>query len=133
MIREYMSILTNERWRISESDTCIMINGDDIVPETMTGTISSLIAGAPKNSGKIVILRTKCEENTVKFSSRKSFGCKSKINLSELMRTGAEKFDGIGGGHNAAAGAKITKDKLDGFLNYLEINVINVSNSGSSQ
>ncbi|EIJ66959.1 DHHA1 domain protein [Candidatus Nitrosopumilus salaria BD31] len=133
MIREYMNILTNERWRISESDTCIMVNGEDIVPETMTGTISSLIAGSPKNSGKIVILRTKGEENTIKFSSRKSFGCKSDINLSELMRTGAEKFDGIGGGHNAAAGAKITKDKLDGFLNYLEVNVINVSSSGNSQ
>ena len=133
MIREYMNILTNERWRISESDTCIMVNGEDIVPETMTGTISSLIAGSPKNSGKIVILRTKGEENTIKFSSRKSFGCKSEINLSELMRTGAEKFDGIGGGHNAAAGAKITKDKLDEFLNYLEINVINVSSSGNSQ
>jgi RecJ-like exonuclease len=132
MIREYMNILTNERWRISESDTCIMVNGEDIVPETMTGTISSLIAGSPKNSGKIVILRTKGEENTIKFSSRKSFGCKSKINLSELMRTGAEKFDGVGGGHNAAAGAKITKDKLDEFLNYLEINVINVSSSGNS-
>jgi len=133
MIREYMNILTNERWRISESDTCIMVNGEDIVPETMTGTISSLIAGSPKNSGKIVILRTKGEENTIKFSSRKSFGCKSEINLSELMRTGAEKFDGIGGGHNAAAGAKITKDKLDEFLNYLEVNVINVPSSGNSQ
>ena len=55
----------------------------------MTGTISSLIAGAPKNSGKIVILRTKGEENTIKFSSRKAFGCKSNINLNELMRTGS--------------------------------------------
>jgi len=131
-IREYMDILTNERWRISESDTCIMVNGENIVPETMTGTISSLIAGSPKNSGKIVILRTKGEENTIKFSSRKSFGCKSDINLSELMRTGAAKFSGIGGGHNAAAGAKITKDKLDGFLNYLEVNVINMSSSDNS-
>ncbi|NNM02373.1 MAG: DHH family phosphoesterase [Nitrosopumilus sp.] len=133
MIREYMSILSNERWRISESETCIMVNGEDIVPETMTGTISSLIAGSPKNSGKIVILRTKGEENTIKFSSRKSFGCNSDINLSEIMRTGAEKFDGIGGGHNAAAGAKITKDKLDEFLNYLEVNVVNVSSPSSSQ
>ncbi len=133
MIREYMNILTNERWRISESKTCIMVNGEDIVPETMTGTISSLIAGSPKNSGKIVILRTRGEENTIKFSSRKSFGCTSDINLSEIMRTGAEKFDGIGGGHNAAAGAKITKDKLDEFLNYLEVNVINVSSSVNSQ
>jgi len=110
-----------------------MVNGEDIVPETMTGTISSLIAGSPKNSGKIVILRTKGEENTIKFSSRKSFSCKSEINLSDLMRKGAKQFDGIGGGHDAAAGAKITKDKLDGFLNYLEVNVVNVSNANKSQ
>ena len=133
MIREYMNIIANERWRISESETCVMVNGEGIVPETMTGTISSLIAGSPKNAGKIVILRTHGDENTIKFSSRKSFGCKSSINLSELMRTGAEKFDGIGGGHDAAAGAKITKDKLDGFLSYLELNVINVPSSGNSQ
>jgi RecJ-like exonuclease len=133
MIREYMKVLSNERWRISESETCVMVNGEDIVPETMTGTISSLIAGSPKNAGKIIILRTKGEENTIKFSSRKSFGCKSEINLSELMRTGAKKFDGVGGGHNAAAGAKITKDKLDEFLNYLEINVVNVSSTSNSQ
>ena len=129
MIKEYMNILSNERWRISESETCVMVNGEDIVPETMTGTISSLIAGSPKNIGKIIILRTKGEENTIKFSSRKSFSCKSDINLSELMRKGAEKFNGIGGGHNAAAGAKITKDKLDEFLNYLEVNVVNVPNT----
>jgi RecJ-like exonuclease len=132
-IREYMNILTNERWRVSESKTCVMVNGEGIVPEMMTGTISSLIAGSPKNAGKIVILRTGGEENTIKFSSRKSFGCKSDINLSELMRTGAEKFDGVGGGHNAAAGAKITKDKLDGFLDYLEVNVVNMSSTGNPQ
>jgi len=133
MIREYMNVLTNERWRVSESKTCVMVNGEGIVPEMMTGTISSLIAGSPKNAGKIVILRTGGEENTIKFSSRKSFGCKSDINLSELMRTGAEKFDGVGGGHNAAAGAKITKDKLNGFLDYLEVNVVNMSSTGNSQ
>ncbi|HET9009510.1 MAG TPA: DHH family phosphoesterase [Nitrosarchaeum sp.] len=133
MIREYMNVLTNERWRVSESKTCVMVNGEGIVPEMMTGTISSLIAGSPKNAGKIVILRTGGEENTIKFSSRKSFGCKSEINLSELMRKGAEKFDGVGGGHNAAAGAKITKDKLDGFLDYLEVNVVNMPSTGNSQ
>jgi len=133
MIKEYMNILSNERWRISESENCVMVNGEDIVPETMTGTISSLIAGSPKNTGKIIILRTRGEENTIKFSSRKSFGCKSEINLSELMRNGAEKFNGIGGGHNTAAGAKITKDKLDGFLKYLEINVVNMPSTSDSQ
>ena len=133
MIRNYMNILANERWRVSESKMCIMVNGEGVVPEMMTGTISSLIAGSPKNSGKIVILRTNTEEGTIKFSSRKSFGCKYEVNLSQLMRTGAEKFDGIGGGHAAAAGAKITKDKLDGFLDYLEANVLNVQGTSNSR
>ncbi|MFB5598123.1 MAG: DHHA1 domain-containing protein [Nitrosopumilaceae archaeon] len=132
MIRDYMNILGNERWRISENKMCVMVNGEGVVPETMTGTISSLIAGSPKNAGKIVILRTNGEEGTIKFSSRKSFGCKSDVNLSALMRTGAEKFEGVGGGHDAAAGARITKDKLDEFLDYLEANVINVQSSSNS-
>ena len=133
MIRNYMNILSNERWRINDSPNCVMVNAEGVVPETMTGTISSLIAGSPKNTGKIVILRTNGEEGTIKFSSRKSMGCKSEVNLSNLMREGAKKFDGVGGGHDAAAGARITKDKLDGFLDYLEENVINVQSSSNSQ
>jgi RecJ-like exonuclease len=133
LIRNYMNILANERWRINDSTSCVMVNAEGIVPETMTGTISSLIAGSPKNAGKIVIIRTNGEEGTIKFSSRKSFSCKSKVNLSNLMRNGAEKFDGVGGGHDAAAGAKITKDKLDAFLDYLEQNVLNVQGSDNSR
>jgi RecJ-like exonuclease len=128
-----MNILANERWRINDTTNCVMVNAEGIVPETMTGTISSLIAGSPKNAGKIVIIRTNGEEGTIKFSSRKSFSCKSKVNLSNLMRNGAEKFDGVGGGHDAAAGAKITKDKLDAFLDYLEQNVLNVQGSDNSR
>lgn len=123
MIRDFMNILSNERWRTSYSTNYLLVNGEGVIPETMTGTISSLLAGSPKNAGKIVILRTSGEENTIKFSSRKSIGCKSDVNLSVLMRAGAEKFNGIGGGHDAAAGARITKDKLDGFLDFLEESV----------
>ena len=107
MIREYMNVLSKERWRISENPQHVMVNGEGLIPEKMTGTISSIIAGAPKNAGKIVILRTNAEEDKIKFSSRKSNDCKSSVNLSELMRNGAEKFEGVGGGHDAAAGAKI--------------------------
>ena len=133
MIREYMNVLGNERWRMSSDKNCVMVNAEGLVPETMTGTISSLIAGSPKNIGKIVILRTDGSEGTVKFSSRKSINCKSNVNLSDLMRNGAEKFDGVGGGHNAAAGARITKDKLDEFLDYLEENVTKLHSRDNSQ
>jgi RecJ-like exonuclease len=133
MIRNYMNILSNDRWRTMEKENYLMINGEGIVPETMTGTISSIIAGSPKNIGKIIILRTNGDDGTVKFSSRKSLNCKSVVNLSDLMREGAKKFEGIGGGHDAAAGAKITKDKLDEFLNYLEDNVVKLQSPDSNQ
>ena len=133
MIREYMNVLGNERWRTNSDEHCVMVNAEGLVPETMTGTISSLIAGSPKSIGKIVILRTDGSEGTIKFSSRKSVSCKSDINLSDLMRTGAERFDGMGGGHAAAAGAKITKDKLDEFLDYLEENVTKLQSRDNNQ
>ena len=132
-IREYMKVLGNERWRTNSDQNCVMINAEGLVPETMTGTISSLIAGSPKNLGKIVILRTDGAEGTVKFSSRKSNTCNSDVNLSDLMRNGAQKFDGVGGGHDAAAGAKITKDKLDDFLDYLEKNVTKMQSNNNNQ
>ncbi len=133
-IREYMNMLRSERWRISESGSCVMVNGEGLVPEAMTGTISSLIAGSPKNAGKIVIMRTDGEEGgTVRFSSTKSFGCGSGVNLNRLMRAGAKKFDGVGGGHDGTAGATIAKDKLDGFLDYLEINVVKVPGQGDGR
>ena len=131
-IRDYMNILTNERWRINNTENYVLVNAEGLVPETMTGTISSLIAGSPKNSGKIVFLRTDSSEGMIKFSSRKSNGCKSDVNLSFLMKNGAERFDGIGGGHDAAAGAKITKDKLDEFLDYLEENVTKMQSTNKS-
>ncbi len=132
-IRDYMNVLSNERWRTAENMNCVMVNGEGVVPEMMTGTITSIIAGAPKNTGKIVILRTNGEEGMIKFSSRKSNTCNLNINLSSLMRTGAAKFDGVGGGHDAAAGAKITKDKLDDFLDYLEGNVTNLQDPNNTQ
>jgi RecJ-like exonuclease len=110
-----------------------MVNGEGLVPENMTGAVSSLLGGSHKNNGKIIILRTNGEEGTLKFSSRKSTGCKSEANLGLLMRSCAAKVSGVGGGHDAAAGARITKDKLDEFLDCLEENVTTVQSSNNSK
>ncbi len=122
-LRTYMNTLSSERWRITDNGSYLLVNGEGLVPENMTGAVSSLLGGSQKNTGKIIILRTNGEENTIKFSSRKSTGCKSEVNLGLLMRECASKVSGVGGGHDAAAGARITKDKLDEFLDYLEENV----------
>jgi single-stranded-DNA-specific exonuclease len=125
-LRTYMNTLSSERWRITDNGTYLMVNGEGLVPENMTGAVSSLLGGSQKNTGKIIILRTNGDEGTIKFSSRKSTGCKSEVNLGLLMRECAAKVSGVGGGHAAAAGARITKDKLDEFLDHLEKNVTRV-------
>ncbi len=132
-LRTYMNTLSSERWRIIDNGSYVLVNGEGLVPENMTGAVSSLLGGSQKNTGKIIILRTNGEEGTIKFSSRKSTGCKSEVNLGLLMRECASKVSGIGGGHDAAAGARITKDKLDEFLDYLEENVSRMQSASVSK
>jgi single-stranded-DNA-specific exonuclease len=126
LLRTYMNALSSERWRVVDNGKYVMVDGEGLVSENMTGAVSSLLGGSQKNTGKIIILRTNGEDGTIKFSSRKSTGCKSEVNLGLLMRSCATKVSGVGGGHNAAAGARITKDKLDEFLGCLEENVTRV-------
>ncbi len=133
LLRTYMNVLASERWRVVDNGNYLMVNGEGLVPENMTGAVSSLLGGSQKNTGKIIILRTNGEEGTIKFSSRKSTGCKSEINLGLVKRSCAIKVSGLGGGHDAAAGARITKDKLDEFLDCLEENVARVQGSSLSK
>ena len=132
-LRTYMNTLSSERWRITDNGSYLMVNAEGLVPENMTGAVSSLLGGSQKNTGKIIILRTNGDEGTIKFSSRKSTGCKSEVNLGLLMRECAARVSGVGGGHAAAAGARITKDKLDEFLDYLEQNVSRMQSSSVSE
>ena len=100
-----------------------MVNAEGVVSETMTGTIASLISGSPLYAGKMIILWTGGAGNTIKFSSRKARGCPDTPHLDDIMSRGAQRCEGVGGGHDMAAGARIGKDKLDEFLDFIETDV----------
>ena len=121
-VREHIAALRGERWRIDGSGPCVTVNGDGVVPEEMTGAVSSVMAGSARSSGKIVLLHTQHGEE-VKFSSRKSPGCGPEPDLHELMREGARRCGGYGGGRRGSAAARISKDRLDDFLGYVKGNV----------
>lgn len=125
-IREYMNIISSERWRTTVQDILVLVNAEGVVSETMTGTIASLISGSPLYAGKMIILWTGGDGNTIKFSGRKSRGCPDTPRLDEIMSRGAQRLGGVGGGHDMAAGARIGKDKLDEFLDFIEADVKNV-------
>ncbi len=119
-LRNYISTLFSEKWRMTDDGTSTLINGDGLVAQDMLGAVSSLLSGSPTLAGRLIFARTLAQDGTYKFSSRKSQGCVSKANLGLVMRHCAESTQGTGGGHAAAAGCRIPSTTLEQFLSCLK-------------
>jgi RecJ-like exonuclease len=117
-LRNYISTIFNEKWRVSDDGKVALVNGDGLVAEDMLGAVSSLLAGSQNLAGRLVFVRSLAGD-TYKFSSRKGLGSASKANLGLIMRHCAESVKGTGGGHAAAAGCRIPSSALDDFIAYL--------------
>ena len=123
MLRNYISTIFSERWRLIDDGKSVMVNGDGLVAEDMLGAVSSLLSGSPSLYGKLLFIRSKSKDGTYKFSSRKCLRCESSVNLGLIMRECAARFDGTGGGHDAAAGARVAGEKVEEFIACIKENV----------
>ncbi len=123
MLRNYISTIFSERWRLIDYGKTVMVNGDGLIAEDMLGAVSSLLSGSPSLYGKILFIQTKAKDGTYKFSSRKCLRCESSVNLGLLMRECAARFNGNGGGHDAAAGARVAGEKVEEFVACIKGNV----------
>ncbi len=100
-----------------------MLFGEDVIPESIIGTISSMLIfdkykGVDK-SKPIFGLAERKDENVYKVSGRAHEKIVKKgINLSKAIRDACDLsgLDVLGGGHPPAAGTKIPLDKVDIFL-----------------
>lgn len=118
-LRNYISTIFSEKWRVADDGKIALVNGDGLVADDMLGAVSSLLSGSPTLAGRLIFVRTLSKDGTYKFSSRRSLGCTSQANLGLIMRHCAEQFNGTGGGHSAAAGCRILSASLDPFLSCL--------------
>lgn len=118
-LRNYISTIFNEKWRVNDDGKITIVNGDGLVVEDMLGAVSSLLSGSPSLPERLLFVKTLSKDSTYKFSSRKSLGCKSKANLGLIMRHCAEAVGGTGGGHAAAAGCRIPHTSLENFISKL--------------
>lgn len=123
ILRNYISTIFSERWRLVDDGKTVMVNGDGLVAEDMLGAVSSLLSGSPSLYGKLLFIRTKTKDGAYKFSSRKCLRCESKVNLGLLMRECAARFNGNGGGHDAAAGARVKVESVEKFVACIKENV----------
>jgi single-stranded-DNA-specific exonuclease len=115
-LRNYISTIFAEKWRLVDDGKALFINGEGLLDEDMIGAVSSLLSGSPTFGGRLLFVRTLARDNTYKFSSRKCLGCKSELNLGLLMRHCSELVGGVGGGHIAAAGCRIPYARLESFM-----------------
>lgn len=120
-LRNYISTIFSEKWRLVDDGKNAFVNGDGLLAEDMLGAVSSLLSGSPTLGGRLLFVRTLAKDGTYKFSSRKCLGCTSQANLGLIMRHYAEEFKGSGGGHSAAAGCRIPPAALEDFLARLRV------------
>ena len=132
-IRGQMDRIAGERGRSHRGRRILTVNASGIVPESMAGTIASLLAGSPRNAGMIVVLTADGDEaGTSKVSARAAPGAPGRVSLAALMREAGAAFGGVGGGHDAAAGARVPRDKLDDFLDRLDSDVARMHGDDSA-
>jgi len=117
ILANYMDLLTKNKERIDDNDKLLVIHGEDIINENMTGALSTILSMSNQNTEKAILVLSKTEDGNIKISGRASRLILQKgANLGKIMQTLAEKFSGIGGGHDVAAGAEISPQAKLAFL-----------------
>jgi single-stranded DNA-specific DHH superfamily exonuclease len=121
-LNESLSWIENNH-KIQQKDSIQYFLGEDVIPESIIGTISSILildrAKGVDISKPIFGLAKRKDEEVYKVSGRAHEKIVNQgINLSEIIREACErsKIDSLGGGHPPAAGTKIPTEKLEVFL-----------------
>jgi RecJ-like exonuclease len=122
-ITKYLNWIMEKPGRIEEFGNVYVVRGDDFINEKVVSTISSILStNLPKPEKPLLAYAKVPEEDAVKFSARTlDMMTERGLNLGEIMRTAAEKFDGRGGGHNIAAGAQVPIEYVDDFIKYVDV------------
>ncbi len=129
ILRDYKKTLSkslswiHDNHKIQQKEYIQFFFGEDIIPESIIGTISSMLIfdkykGVDK-SKPIFGLAERKDEKVYKVSGRAHEKIVKKgINLSKAIRDACDLsgLDVLGGGHPPAAGTKIPLDKVDIFL-----------------
>ncbi|MEM0364241.1 MAG: DHH family phosphoesterase [Candidatus Nitrosocaldus sp.] len=128
-LRGYISTIMGERWRVVDDGMLAMVNGDNLIAQDMLGAVSSLLSGSQAFQGRVIVVRTRTDDGMYKFSCRKGLNCSIDVNLGLLMRECSSRCNGVGGGHSAAAGARISADMLDEFMRCVKEGVYSKSSA----
>src|SRR5215471_2879756 len=110
-----ISTILAEKWRTTDDGRTIFVDAENALAENMLTSASYLLSGSPI-CDRVMFVWTTSRDGMHKFSCRKCDCCKSRLNLSLIVRRCAEAVGGIGYGHAEAAVCKIPPDRLEVFV-----------------
>jgi len=121
-----------ENEKIQEKDSIQYFFGEDVIPENIIGTITSILifeqTKGVNKSKPLFGLAKRTDEDVYKVSGRAHESIVNKgINLSKAIRDACKQsnLDVLGGGHPPAAGTKIPVEKVELFLENCNIAIRN--------
>ena len=97
------------------------------IRDTIIGIVTNMMLNSEDVDSDLPLIGFAITENgDVKVSARTTQAVVDKgLNLASLLKNAAEKLNGVGGGHNIAAGATIPKGKEKEFLEIVEKEIKN--------
>lgn len=98
----------------------VVLRGDGLVRAELVSGLASILSYNPNFEGKVILVRGLDQNGEVKFSARRTSGLPPKLNLGDVLRVAAKAVGGVGGGHSAAAGAKVPLRVADQFIEKVE-------------
>lgn len=123
VITKYLNwLLEPETGRLEEFDHIWVAHGNSVIDDKIIGTVSSILSTTlVKPEKPIIAYSTVRNEGIAKFSARGIDSLVRKgLNLAEVLRIGAEKYGGRGGGHDIAAGAQVPLEHVNSFLKQID-------------
>ncbi|MDA4120994.1 MAG: DHH family phosphoesterase [Thaumarchaeota archaeon] len=114
-INKALESLLTDASRLELHGSLVLVRGEGLVDEKLLGPVISIMTSSPGFKDKVVVGRASSRDADLKISSRVGDDYAGEVNLGKIMREAAESVNGVGGGHNMAAGAKIPAAMVDAF------------------
>jgi RecJ-like exonuclease len=119
LISEIIEWIRENKDSILTTNSAIYLFGEDKIPESMIGTIVSILVNSSLiNTNKPIFGFAKSENGKLKISARVSKDLK--INLRDIILNVTKKVKGEGGGHRFASGGLIPKDTKEEFIKLVD-------------
>lgn len=129
LVKEYRSALARHmEWiaqnpdRIQRLEGAYIVRGEGFIDENLVGAVASMLSTSDiLTMDRPLIVTSKAENGTIKISARATEKLVEKgVQLGEALASLSEKYSGLGGGHDIAAGAQVPTDRLEEYLKELD-------------